>query len=59
MLSVDERNVMKQHSVKLIDLEDRSRRNNLRIHGLAENEGENWETSERFIPRSAQNIRRN
>ena len=46
MLSVDERNVMKQHSVKLINLEDRSRRNNLRIDGLVENEGENWEMTE-------------
>ena len=43
-LSVDERNVMKQHTEKIIYLEDRS--NNLRIDGLGENQGENWQTTE-------------
>ena len=31
---------------KLVELEDRSRRNNLRIDGIKEQEGETWEISE-------------
>ena len=41
-----DRNLLKQHSEKLIDMEDRSRRNNLRIDGLVENEKETWEETE-------------
>ena len=41
LLSVDEWNVMKQQNKKLIDLTDRSKRNNLRIDGLGENQGGN------------------
>ena len=32
-----------EHSNKLVDLEDRSRRNNLRIDGVKESKGETWE----------------
>jgi hypothetical protein len=34
---------------KLAELEDRSRRNNLRFEGIDENEGETWEKSEEII----------
>ena len=34
---------------KLAELEDRSRRNNLRIEGIEEEEGETWETSEEKV----------
>ena len=34
---------------KLTDLEDRSRRNNLRIDGLAEENGESWDDCERKV----------
>nr|XP_047129837.1 uncharacterized protein LOC124809896 [Hydra vulgaris]XP_047140476.1 uncharacterized protein LOC124815738 [Hydra vulgaris] len=34
---------------KLRELEDRSRRNNLRVDGIDENEGESWEESEMKI----------
>ena len=34
---------------KLVDLEDRSRRCNLRIHGVTENKGETWEQCENIF----------
>ena len=34
---------------KLTDLEDRSRKNNLRIDGAAEENGENWDDCERKV----------
>ena len=34
---------------KLTDLEDRSRRNNLRIDGVAEENGETWDDCERKV----------
>ena len=46
LLNSNDRNMVKQHSEKLVDLEDRSRRSNLRIDGLRENEKETWEETE-------------
>ena len=43
LLNSNDRNLVKQHTEKLVDLEDRSRRSNLRIDGLRENERETWE----------------
>ena len=36
---------------KLTELEDRSRRNIIRIHGIAEEQGETWEKCERKVQR--------
>ena len=38
-----------EHSKKLVDLEDRSRRNNLRIDGVKESKGETWEQCEQKV----------
>ena len=46
LLNSNDRNLVKQHTEKLVDLEDRSRRSNLRIDGLRENERETWEETE-------------
>ena len=37
---------------KLTELEDKSRRNNMRIDGIAEEPGETWEKCERKVQRS-------
>ena len=47
LLNSNDRNLVKQHTEKLVDLEDRSRRSNLQIDGLRENERETWEKTER------------
>ena len=36
-------------SAKLVELEDRSRRTNLQIHGLQETQNETWKTSEEKV----------
>ena len=46
LLNNNARNLVKQYSEKLVELEDRSRRSNLRIDGLMENEKETWEMTE-------------
>ena len=46
LLNNHDRNLLKQHSEKLIDKEYRSCRNKLRIDGLMENEKETWEETE-------------
>ena len=40
---------MKYNREKLVDLEDRSRRNNLRVDGMIESERENWEVTEEKV----------
>ena len=46
LLNVQERVELKTQARKLTDLEDRSRRNNLRIDGMKEHHGESWEITE-------------
>ena len=45
LLTIKERNQLEigQFREKLREMEDRSRRNNIRVEGLKESEGENWE----------------
>ena len=43
LLNTEERDLLYEHKEKLIDLEDRQLRNNLRIDGVVENVGETWE----------------
>ena len=45
----EERSEVKYQAKKLIDLEDRSRRNNLRIDGLKEHIEESWEVTENKV----------
>ena len=49
LLNNNDRNVLKFQKEKLTDLEDRSRRNNLRIDGLKENEKETWLITEEKV----------
>ena len=49
LLNAEERDSLKEHKEKLIDLEDRSRRNNLRIDGVVEHVGETWEITEQKV----------
>ena len=49
LLNLEERKAMKDSKEKLVDLEDRSRRNNLRIDGLKESERETWEVTEQKV----------
>ena len=49
MLNAEERDSLKEHNEKLIDLEDRQRRNNLRIDGVVEHVGETWEITEQKV----------
>ena len=44
LLNADDR--LKQQKEKVVDLEDRSRRNNLRLDGIEESEKETWEETE-------------
>jgi hypothetical protein len=45
----DDKSEMKKVNDKLREIEDRSRRNNLRFDGVKENQNETWEDSERKI----------
>ena len=49
LLNTEERDSLYEHKEKLIDLEDRQRRNNLRIDGVVENVGETWEITEQKV----------
>ena len=49
LLNLEDRKDIKQSKGKVIDLEDRSRRNNLRIDGLRESEREYWEVTEQKV----------
>ena len=47
LLNLEDRKESKEKSKeKIIDLEDRSKQNNLRIDGLRESERENWEVTQ-------------
>ena len=48
-LNSQDRLVIEQQKQKVIDLEDRSRRNNLRKYGLSENEKETWDDTEENV----------
>nr|XP_047125257.1 uncharacterized protein LOC124807423 [Hydra vulgaris] len=47
--SIKETNAIKNISEKLVDLENRSRRNNLRIEGVNELPGETWNDCEKIV----------
>ena len=49
LLNHDDRTAVKYNREKLVDLEDRSRRNNLRVDGMIESERENWEVTEEKV----------
>ena len=48
-INYEDRLLIKQQKEKVIDLEDRSRRNNLRIDGLPENQKETWDDTEEKV----------
>ena len=48
-LNHDDRTAVEYNREKLVDLEDRSRRNNLRVDGMIESERQNWEVTEEKV----------
>ena len=49
ILNAADHNLVKEHAEKLVDIEDRSRRNNLRVDGLPEHDRETWEITEQKV----------
>ena len=49
LLNHDDRTAVKYNGEKLVDLEDSSRRNNMRVDGMIESERENWAVTEEKV----------